>query len=126
MANYKFAHVHVLSRDPLKKLEFYTKVLGAKIVSEVKLPDDRNVTELDIGWFKIVLSEQRPIPWVPRLTGIDHICLDSDNFEETVKDVKEIGLKIVNGPQYFPKGQGPAKEIVVAFPDNVLVSITGR
>jgi len=92
-------HVHVVSKNMNESINFYTKVLGFKLLRHVRFgpSDDRQLSYVGLGDMMIELvqpahddefkgTESRPIG------------LSVDNLDEATKQFKAAGIEVVNEP----------------------------
>jgi catechol 2,3-dioxygenase-like lactoylglutathione lyase family enzyme len=99
MPKYKMAHLHLVTPNPVGTVELFKTMFGATVFKEVNLPepDGRHVFELDIEGLHLVVSDQRrkPLAPIPLAGGIDHISLETDDIEKTVKELKAAGAQVL-------------------------------
>lgn len=91
-----FHHVCIQTNCYIKSMNFYTKVLGMDIVEETKgfhgrdyntwLQKDNLMIELQTGKKDSVLA-----PFNNKSEGLSHICILTDNIENTCSDIKSKG-----------------------------------
>jgi len=124
MPKYKFAHVHVISVDPVKTAEFYEKNLGAKIEGVRKVSDGSTNVDLDLGGTKLLIRQPRqkallPADYSPNEGGVEHIGLYTDDIDASVNELKANDVPFVQEVRQLPTHK-------VAFflaPENVLVEL---
>jgi catechol 2,3-dioxygenase-like lactoylglutathione lyase family enzyme len=123
MPEYKFAHVHLISQDPLKTAEFYENVLGAKREGVRKTSDGATNVDLELGGTKLLIRQPRPKP-LQQLDSsteciLEHIGLFTNDFDAAVNDLKAKGIKFVQEIKQLPTHR------VTFFiaPENVLVEL---
>ena len=123
MTKYKFAHVHLISQDPVKTAEFYENVLGATREAVRQTSDGSTNVNLDLGGTKLFIRQPRPKP-LQKLDSstdciLEHIGLFTDDFDASVKDLKAKGVKFVQETKQLPTHR------VTFFiaPENVLVEL---
>jgi catechol 2,3-dioxygenase-like lactoylglutathione lyase family enzyme len=123
MPEYKFAHVHLISQDPVKTAEFYESALGAKREAVRQTSDGSTNVDLDLGGTRLCIRQPRPKP-LQQLDSsteciLEHIGLFTDDFDATVNDLKARGVKFVQEIKQLPTHR------VTFFiaPENVLVEL---
>lgn len=89
-------HVCIQTENYGESLEFYTKVLGFKIIQETKNFHNRDFnTWLRLGKFMIELQtnkkEDKLNNWNELNEGIVHMCFLVDNVQEEFDRIKELG-----------------------------------
>jgi len=105
MAQYKHDHTHITSPDPESVVEFYTKVMGLKIVKELDLGGGKKATDVDMGGVPVRISSATGADSVlGEVWGLHHISLDVDDLKSAVKDLRENGAEIVVEPKETPSG----------------------
>jgi glyoxylase I family protein len=115
-------HFTIAVTDSKKSTDFYTDVLGLKLLSA---NHDRGMVFLDSGGDCIVLMKTNTSVAPVRQRDVHHAFLvDSDKFEASVQELKDKGVEIilederasgavVNGRSaYFPDPDGNVLEIV--------------
>ncbi len=124
MAQYRFDHVHLVSKDPLKTAEFYEKSQLAREKSVNTLPDGRMLISLALGGASIKISNPRAKALVPNTLpegcGLEHFGMRTNNIEQAMVELQANGAKFVQGiTQINPKTR-------IAFfvsPENVLIEL---
>lgn len=100
MPEYKFAHVHIISADPVKTAEFYEQNLGAQREAVRKTSDGCTNVDLDLGGTRLQIREPRPKALLPADCspnggGLEHIGLYTDDFEASINALKANGVQFV-------------------------------
>lgn len=116
MAKYWFHDLHIMSTDPVKTSQFYEKMFGVKITGTSKLSDGRTNIAMDFKGANIQTASLKT-PADP--CGIDHFCLQTDDIEAAVADLKKKGAEITEGVRVLPK----VKLAFVKGPDNVKIEL---
>jgi len=106
--------------DMKKARGFYEGILGLKPNGDFDGSGNPNYVEYDIGPTTLAIGSA-PGMWDPSEKGAS-AALEVEDFEETLKTVKEKGLKIVQGPHEFPT----CRMIVVADPDGNRITLHKR
>ena len=121
MSSYRHDHTHLTSQDVEKAVEFYTKVLNAKIT---KAPESGGpqMVDIDLGGIPIRISSSTGADdtWQGLRYGLHHLGLIVSNMEEFASDLKSKGVEFVVEPTQ------PRPGVKIAFikaPDNVLFEI---
>lgn len=106
--------------DIKKARDFYEGILGLKPNSEYDGSTNDKYIEYNIGPTTLAIGSA-PGMWDPSEKGAS-AALEVEDFDETLKTVKEKNLKIVQGPHEFPS----CKMIVIADPDNNRITLHKR
>ena len=102
-------HVCIQTENYRESLEFYTKILGFKVVQETKNFHNRDFnTWLKLGTFMIELQtakkEDKLNNWSELNEGIVHMCFFVDNVQEEFDRIKKLGytkFKLKNGEALY-------------------------
>jgi lactoylglutathione lyase len=89
MAKYKFDHIHLMSPDPEKTAEFYTKMLGATQEESVDLGNGRLMLKLNLGGVNILISKTTD----EKQYGLTHFGIKTPHLKEAVDDLKAKDVK---------------------------------
>ena len=121
MISYKHEHTHLTSPEPEKAIEFYTKVMGAKVIKEQE-SGGRKMIDVDLGGIPVRISSGTGADdaWKGLRYGLHHLGLMVDNIDEFAADLKSKGVEFVVEPTQ------PRPGVKIAFikaPDNVLFEI---
>jgi len=121
MVTYKQDHTHITSPDPDKTVEFYTQVMGAKLIKDQESSGLRLI-DLNLGGIPIRISRNTGADkaWKGLRFGLHHLGLTVDNMEEFVARMKSKGVEFVVEP--FQPRPG-VKLAFIKAPDNVLFEI---
>ena len=122
MAKYRFDHVHVIAPDPMKTAEFYENVLHAKRTAANTLPDGSAILELDLEGSIIKVRGSRATPLLPGApeSGIEHFCVQTDNIQEAVAELKSQGVTFL---QEIKESALGLKTTYFVGPENVLIEL---
>lgn len=91
-----FHHVHLMTADPEKTIQWYADVYGGEITRFKKLPPLPAILYGDM-WLIVSKSQDALKPFKGR--SIDHLGWLLPDFEATVSTLKEKGAKFLVGPQ---------------------------
>ncbi len=122
MATYKYDHTHVTTPEPEELIEFYTKVMGAKIINEMKVAGNRMV-DVDLGGIPLRISKGTAADsnWKGLRHGLHHLGLTVDNLDEFIADMKAKGVEVVTEP--FEVQALGFKIAFIKGPDGVLFEL---
>ena len=115
----KFGHIGIKVLDMERSLEFYGKVLSAKILKDYQYPENRLVF-LDVGGTVIELiakdenRERKPGP-------IEHIAFKVDSLTDKMELLKTLGIEYSQ-----PRVVGTAQIIFFNGPDNERFEFVAR
>lgn len=95
----KIHHVAIICRDYEKSKEFYTKVLGLRVISEVYREERKSYKlNLDVGnYFQIELFSFPDVPArpsYPEAAGLRHLAFNVKNLSSYVNYLKAQGLEV--------------------------------
>jgi len=128
MPNYVFDHVHLISSNPVKAAEFYEKAFGAKRTNMNTHADGTISVMLSLTGTKLLIqssrtSDKRNLLDSPqKYFGLEHWGIMTDNLDETVTNLKSMGVQFVQEVTRFP---GLSIAYIMAT-DNVIVEIMER
>ncbi|MGA2527429.1 MAG: VOC family protein [Smithellaceae bacterium] len=128
MPNYAYDHVHLISSDPVKAAEFYEKAFGAKRTNISTHADGAISVMLSLTGTKLLIqsprtSDTRTLLDSPqKYFGLEHWGITTDNLDETVTNLKSMGVQLIQEITRFP---GLSIAYIMA-PDNVIVEIMER
>ena len=117
MPNYWFDHVHLMSPDPLKTVEFYEKMFGAKKISIRELADGRITANLNLNGTTILITQPRSDS---SQTGLGHFGLGTDDLETAVEELKASGA---NFTQEVTEIRPGFKISFLLAPENVSIEL---
>ena len=146
----KMNHLGIMVPNMDKAVEFYTKALGLKIVMDKTKVTEENETAIGrmctavfgegfkgfniahlltsdgIGFelFEMVDHQNKHNVDFSRI-GLFHFCLQTDDFEETIKRVEEFGGKVrMDIMRYHPEDDAkPAKMVYLEDPFGTLFEL---
>ncbi len=121
MVTYKQEHTHITTPEPDKIIEFYTKVMGAKVIKEIESAG-RRLVDIDLGGIPVRISSGTGADkdWTGLRYGLHHIGLEVDNMDEFIAKMKANNVEIVTEP-FQPN---PAtKAAFIKCPDGALYEI---
>ena len=140
-------HANINVSDLDRSLDFYTRVLGLKVVDETEFSGDEftqgtglpgakiraafleapnSSTILEV--FQYVAPDSRPIPKsaLANDIGVGHICFQVDDIDQSYEKLSKRGVKFVSPPvtisKEHPKGAG-ARFCYFHDPDGILIEI---
>ena len=121
MAVLRSHHIHVTSRNVQESADFYTNVLGARLIDEQD-GDIGKVIDVDLGGMPIRISGATGVDgsW-PNAYGLHHLGLQVDDIDEFAAAAKAGGVEFVVGPSATSTG---SKTAFVKGPDNTLFEIS--
>ena len=121
MATYKHEHTHITTPEPDKLIEFYTKVMGAKVIKEIESAGLRLV-DVDLGGIALRISSATGADkdWTGLRYGLHHLGLEVDNLDEFIAHLKANGVEVITEP--FQASPG-VKAAFVKGPDGVLFEL---
>ena len=122
MAKFKHDHTHITSPEPEKLIEFYTKVMGAKVINDMEAAGNRMV-DVDLGGVPVRISKGTASDndWKGLRYGLHHVGLEVDNLDEFVADMKAQGVEVVTEP--FEVQSLGLKAAFIKGPDGVLFEL---
>jgi len=121
MVTYKHEHTHITTPEPDKIIEFYTNVMGAKVIKEIESAG-RRLVDVDLGGIPVRISSGTGADkdWTGLRYGLHHIGLEVDNMDEFIAKMKANDVEIVTEP--FQPGPG-TKAAFIKCPDGALYEI---
>jgi lactoylglutathione lyase len=121
MATYKHEHTHITTPDPDKIIDFYTNVMGAKIIREQQTIGLRLV-DVDLGGIPVRISSGTGADkdWKGLRYGLHHIGLEVDNMDEFIARMRANNVEIVTEP-FQPNPT--TKAAFIKSPDGALYEI---
>jgi len=118
----KIDHIGIAVKDIKIVTEFYRSVFGCKISEEMDVPDRKlKIAFTDISGVKLEFlmgTDQQSVisKFIEKKgEGIHHICLEADDMEKAVSELKEKGVELVDQPRMGAEG----KKIVFLQPKSV-------
>ena len=120
MPFYTFDHVHLMSRDPDRLVEFLRRMFGATVIAT---PEVRGVKTVLLGFqgrrVHVTGGELADGPAEPHY-GVDHFGLSTDDMEAAVADLKAKGACFSQEPAAPRPG---VKTAEIIGPDNVRIEL---
>lgn len=99
----KINHVGIVVQDLEKSLPFWNKILGLSATAVERVPSYKvDIAFLRAGESEIELLEPHagntPMEKLNRENGggLDHLCLEVENLEEVLLELKEVGVTLIN------------------------------
>ena len=122
MPKYWLDHIHLISNDPSKAVDFYAKMFGARWISNNKLADGRINVHLDLDGARILVAQPRDKQMAPGAaqTGLEHFGLRTDNLEAAVAELKAGGVTFVQDITIVRPG---VKTAFLLTPENTLIEL---
>jgi lactoylglutathione lyase len=100
--NAKFTYVGIRVTNLQKSIDFYTKILGMKIVGRGKVEQTKGETvglESEKGGFNLELNYyEKNSPYNTKYTvgeGLDHLAFKVDNLDDALKEAKKAGYRTI-------------------------------
>ena len=123
-------HVVITVNEINKSIDFYTKVLGMELHEFIPTSDNIKRKSLKFGNQKINLHENLK-PFKPQalnpIPGPMDICFVSKkSIGEWINGLKDLHIKIEEGPVLKTGANGPIKSIYIRDPDNNLIEISNE
>jgi lactoylglutathione lyase len=98
----KFTYVGIRVTNLQKSIDFYTKVLGMKVVGRGKVEQTKGETvglESEKGGFNLELNYyEKNSPYNTKYTvgeGLDHLAFKVDNLDNALKEAKKAGYRTI-------------------------------
>lgn len=94
----KVHHIAIICSDYKKSLDFYTSVLGFKVISE-NFREKRQSYKTDLSFNDDYVVELFSFPNPPQrktnpeATGLRHLAFEVNNIEESVKELDFLNIK---------------------------------
>jgi catechol 2,3-dioxygenase-like lactoylglutathione lyase family enzyme len=103
---YRFHHLHIICKDLEKMISFFTKVLGATLVTRQKF-GTADGASLDLQGFTVNLRVSREDDQLvgdasQSRYGYDHIGLEVEDIETVFKDLRKQGFTFLVPPTEIP------------------------
>jgi lactoylglutathione lyase len=98
----KFTYVGIRVTNLQKSIDFYTKLLGMKVVGRGKVEQTKGETvglETEKGGFNLELNYyEKSSPYNTKYVvgeGLDHLAFKVDNLDDALKEAKKAGYRTV-------------------------------
>lgn len=129
----KIDHIGIAVKDIKKSLELYEGILGIKCIGQ-EIVEEQNVKTafLPIGDTEIELlestSEDGPIAKFidKRGEGIQHLAFKVDNIEETLEELKNKGIRLIDQKPRIGAGGAKIAFLHPKSTNGVLIEISQR
>jgi len=124
MVSFKHEHTHITTPEPDKLIEFYTRVMGAKVIKEMESAGKRLI-DIDLGGIPVRISSSTGADsnWKGLRYGLHHIGLEVDDMDEFVANLKANKVEIIVEPRQPQPG---VRSAFAKGPDGVLFEIIER
>lgn len=101
---FRINHLHLKSPDPKKTADFYVQYAGAKVSKEAKRPDGSAAYRLDLHGVELNVTQFLEEQELDQFMGLEHVAIDTNNFDGEVAKIKAAGVKILEERQ-LPDGR---------------------
>ena len=101
---FRINHLHLKTPDPKKTADFYVEYAGAKILKENIRPDGSKNYRLDLHGVELNVTEFLTEQKLSQFYGLEHVAIDTSNFDGEVTKIKSAGLKILE-ERVLPDGR---------------------
>jgi len=101
---FRINHLHLKTPNPKKTADFYVEYCGAKILKEYKRPNDTANYRVDLHGVELNVTEYLEEQKLAQFYGLEHVAIDTNNFDGEVKKIKSAGLKILE-ERVLPDGR---------------------
>jgi lactoylglutathione lyase len=101
---FRINHLHLKTPDPKKTADFYVEYTGAKVLKENTRPDGSKNYRLDLHGVELNVTEFLTQQKLSQFYGLEHVAIDTNNFDGEVTKIKSAGLKILE-ERVLPDGR---------------------
>jgi catechol 2,3-dioxygenase-like lactoylglutathione lyase family enzyme len=101
---FRINHLHLKTPDPKKTADFYVEYTGAKVLKENTRPDGSKNYRLDLHGVELNVTEFLTEQKLSQFYGLEHVAIDTNNFDGEVTKIKSAGLKILE-ERVLPDGR---------------------
>jgi lactoylglutathione lyase len=101
---FRINHLHLKTPNPKKTADFYVEYTGAKIVKEATRPDGSKNFRLDLHGVELNVTQFLEEQKLEQFMGLEHVAIDTNNFDGEVNKIKSAGLKILE-ERVLPDGR---------------------
>jgi catechol 2,3-dioxygenase-like lactoylglutathione lyase family enzyme len=101
---FRINHLHLKTPDPKKTADFYVEYTGAKVVKENTRPDGSKNFRLDLHGVELNVTEFLTEQKLSQFNGLEHVAIDTNNFDGEVGKIKAAGVKILE-ERVLPDGR---------------------
>ena len=98
----KFYYVGIRVTDVQKSIDFYTKLLGMKVINRGKIEQTKGETialQSEEGGFVLELNHyEKDSPFNTKYTvgeGLDHIAFKVDDLDKALEEAKKAGYRVL-------------------------------
>ena len=92
---FRINHLHLKTPDPKKTIDFYLEYLGAKVVSERTSASGKKTYRLNLHGVELNVTDFLEEQKLEQFYGLEHVAIDTDNFDGEVNKIKSAGIKIL-------------------------------
>ena len=128
MVPLSFTYTGIRVRDLERSIDFYTKVLGMRLVFRMNLRKTRGAVallrsprsrqRLELNWYEPGSLYARPYTVGE---GLDHLAFRTPDLRKAIRAFRKAGLKVIDGPHGSPK----AAWIYIQDPDGLWLEVNG-
>lgn len=129
----KIDHIGIAVKNLDETLKFYEDVMGIKCTSKEEVEEQKvRVAFLPVGDSEVELlestTEDGPIARFieKKGEGIQHIAFKVDNIEETIKDLQEKGVRLIDEKPRYGAGGARIAFLHPKSTSGVLIEISER
>src|SRR6266536_435018 len=101
---FRINHLHLKTPDPKKTADFYVEYTGAKVVKENTRPDGSKNYRLNLHGVELNVTQFLEEQKLGQFYGLEHVAIDSNNFDGEVAKIKSAGIKILE-ERVLPDGR---------------------
>jgi catechol 2,3-dioxygenase-like lactoylglutathione lyase family enzyme len=101
---FRINHLHLKTPNPKKTADFYVEYCGAKILKEYNRPNGTANYCVDLHGVELNVTEYLEEQKLAQFYGLEHVAIDTNNFDGEVKKIKSAGLKILE-ERVLPDGR---------------------
>lgn len=128
MVQLKLHHLHHTTPNPKAAVEFYTQVLGAKIVRTMGTPEKPSY-QIELGGLTMEVTtgsqadeplkgKQAPKVAMRPQYGLHHVCFLVEDIIATIKELKSKGVQFLVEPK-----PGSISHAYIMGPDDILIQL---
>lgn len=92
---FRINHLHLKTPDPKNTVDFYLEYLGAKVVSERMSASGKKTYRLNLHGVELNVTDFLEEQELEQFYGLEHVAIDTDNFDGEVNKIKSAGIKIL-------------------------------
>jgi len=125
MSTYTYDHIHLRSRDPIAKAQYFATMSGATELESIQT-DGQSRVDLDVNGLTIFLAkanESTPDGPLTPYVGLDHFGLRVDDIDQAALELKAKGAEFVMEPYQLRPG---LKIAFVQVPGKIRVELLER